>query len=215
MDVKLIIKEMLQNGQSKEDILANLQELGIQNPEQLLQEAIRSAEAANPATAQTVSQEGGETSLAEIRRKLNAQKDDAPMGNAKTDNAQKEKPGEDAAPSEGKLLFDDEMPIREIFEKHETGKGTNPAVENAVEEIPQLELTHVTESGEKIENIEEMLGKGNVTEEIMKSIPKASFSDIEDVERKLDDLIALVKALQEINKKILETNRDILLHLKK
>ena len=60
-----------------------------------------------------------------------------------------------------------------------------------------------------------MLGKGNATEEIMKSIPKTSFSNTDDVESKLDDLMALVKALQEINRKILETNRDILLHLKK
>lgn len=34
------------------------------------------------------------------------------------------------------------------------------------------------------------------------------------VEEKLDDAIALLKALQEINKKILEANRDVLLRLK-
>ena len=35
-----------------------------------------------------------------------------------------------------------------------------------------------------------------------------------DTEGKLDEALALLKALQETNKKILETNRDILLRLK-
>ena len=210
MNVKLIIKEMLQNGQSKEEILANLQELGIQNPEQMIQEAVRGAEIEKPSTTKQVPQGGnGEKSLADIRRKINSEKGATPSENAENEITEE---GEKIL-GKGKSLFDNEMP-REIFEKHEM-KGTNPAVENAVEEIPRLELTHVTEDGEKIENIEEMLGKGNATEEIMKSIPKTSFSNTDDVESKLDDLMALVKALQEINRKILETNRDILLHLKK
>ena len=40
----------------------------------------------------------------------------------------------------------------------------------------------------------------------------AAFSG--DAEGKLDEALALLKALAEINKKILETNRDILLRLK-
>ena len=145
MDVKLIIKEMLQNGQSKEEILANLQELGIQNPEQMIQEAVRGAEIEKPSTTKQVPQGGnGEKSLADIRRKINSEKGATPSENAENEITEE---GEKIL-GKGKSLFDNEMP-REIFEKHEM-KGTNPAVENAVEEIPRLELTHVTEDGEKI-----------------------------------------------------------------
>lgn len=61
-------------------------------------------------------------------------------------------------------------------------------------------------------------GAGGEASEATPSVQKlaaAGFGgDTEKLERKLDDLDAQVKALAEINQKILDTNRQILLRLK-
>ena len=73
----------------------------------------------------------------------------------------------------------------------------------------ELKITSISGDGEKEVKIGDMLSDGKPA--IMKKMPETSSDDIE---RKLDETISLLKALQDINKKILETERDVLLRLK-
>lgn len=107
-DVKQIIREMLQRGMGEEEVLATLKEIGIENPEAVLQEASKELKGAPPA----------------------------------------EEP--------------------QVVEEHEVA-----APSAAAEAI-----------------------------------------STEAIDAKLDEALALLKALQELNKKILEANREILLRLK-
>lgn len=80
------------------------------------------------------------------------------------------------------------------------------------------ESLHVT----KIEGEEERevdigdIGSGSSGEPLlMKRIPKTNLTNPDDVEEKLDQIIALLKSLHEVNKKILESNRDLMVKLEK
>ena len=76
----------------------------------------------------------------------------------------------------------------------------------ASREEPKLEFVSMTPGGEK-SSIEDKIPE-------LQSMPRTTLSTIGEAGEKLDEAIALLKALAEINKKILETNRDILLRLK-
>ena len=75
--------------------------------------------------------------------------------------------------------------------------------------LPKLEITSVSPQGESPKNLEEMLGR-----QLMQRPAGTTLSNAEEVERKLDEAIALLRALQEINKKILDANRELLLKMK-
>ncbi|MGC8850932.1 MAG: hypothetical protein ACP5O3_01730 [Candidatus Micrarchaeia archaeon] len=86
-----------------------------------------------------------------------------------------------------------------------------------VEEAPKFEFT--TLSGEEEKTIE--VGKGKPVqsaaaagEQLVSRITSTTTGDIEAVERKLEEITAMLKALQEVNRKILETNRELLLRTK-
>lgn len=172
MDLKQMIRDMIQSGMSNEEIVENLKELGIENVNDVLDETLRDeAEKAKKKVAHIVKKEPGP---------------DDEIG--------------DAEPEEGKPLFE-EPPAMQPHEKE--------AAKKATEEIPELEITSVSGNQEKQTNIEEMLGKAE-----MKRMPHTALSNVEDVENKLDEAIALLKSVQDINQKILEANRDVLLRLK-
>ena len=126
-DVKEIVREMLQRGMSQEEILSALQDIGIENPESVLAEAMKSAKG----------EEGEET------------------------------PAEGEAPAEA------------------------PAEEPRVVEEREMEQTAAAASA------------------------TLSAETTAALDAKMDEALALLKSLQELNKKILEANRDILLRLKK
>ncbi len=83
-------------------------------------------------------------------------------------------------------------------------------------------FTRVTDQGEKVETVQDAQKTGqNGTDmaesavSLMRPISKTSLSgDLDTVEQKLDQTIALLKALQDINQKILQSQRDVLMRLK-
>ncbi|MEW5956058.1 MAG: hypothetical protein AB1626_06010 [Candidatus Micrarchaeota archaeon] len=88
-----------------------------------------------------------------------------------------------------------------------------PAEEKIVEEAPPLEITSISGEEEKMFEVGKKPGSALPPEaaELMAPLPKTVSAD---VSAKLDETIALLKALQDINKKILETNREMLMRLK-
>ncbi len=132
-DVKVIVKQMKSAGMTEQEILANLQELGIENPEEKVATVLKELESEKPS--------GEENSLRITK-------------------------------IEG--------------EKERT-----------------VDIGGIIESGEKTQG------------ELMKKVAASDISNADDIEDKLDQVIALLKALQEVNKKILETNRDVLVKLNK
>ncbi len=100
-------------------------------------------------------------------------------------------------------------------EKELFGDSSSPRASSS--EKPGFSFTRISETGEK----EESVLSGKPTEDLaasasalMKSVSKTSLSDLDSVEQKLDQTIALLKALQDINQKILQSQRDVLLRLK-
>lgn len=128
-EVKEIIREMLQRGMEREEVLATLRDIGIENPEDVMREAMESMKA----TGQ-------------------------PTGEAKPPALESKEGSGGQEPEQGGLVEEHEIP---------------PA-------------TTLTATGESVEALD----------------------------AKMEEALALLKALQDINKKILETNRDILLRLK-
>lgn len=115
---------------------------------------------------------------------------------------------EEAAPSEPKELFEEMKP-------EPSQKEAEPEQEEKKEaegEKPGFSFTTISGEGEKEETVGEKLGEEQP--DVMTGMPKTSLSDMDSVERKLDETIALLKALQDINKKILDTERNVLLRLK-
>lgn len=107
-------------------------------------------------------------------------------------------------------------------EEPETGEekelfGDRPSTRQPAPEKPSFSFTRVSETGEKEENVlsgkpsEDLAASASA---LMKSVAKTSLSDLDSVEQKLDQTIALLKALQDINQKILQSQRDVLLRLK-
>ncbi|MFH0971363.1 MAG: hypothetical protein V1835_02240 [Candidatus Micrarchaeota archaeon] len=182
MDAKAIVREMIGNGQSKAEIITNLQELGISEPEQYYEDAMRG--------------EGKGVLSSGLGEK----------------NNEAEREAKDILESETKPLFGGGSG-NSMFTPKPTDEEKKRA-DRAVEDIPELEVTSISADGEKVKNIGEMLGKNSDREVIMRKMPNTSFRNIDEVERKLDELNAMLKAVYEIDMKILEANRDMLLRLK-
>ena len=81
-------------------------------------------------------------------------------------------------------------------------------IDDAVERMKEVSL-------EKEKPFEALkLEKEKKAEEISNAVKSSSLNKPESVEGKLDEIIALLTALQDINKKVLETDRQVLLRLK-
>ena len=80
-------------------------------------------------------------------------------------------------------------------------------------EIKPLAITSITDEGEKEVTVGG-LDAPATGEKIVTPLSSTSLGDLDSVESKLDETIALLKALQDINKKILDTERSVLLRLK-
>lgn len=188
MDLKLVIQQMIRQGASEGDIIENLRELGVQDPEKVFAEAInRSPPAQQPA-----------------------------RGGLKDVDFSKEQDAE----AQGLFDLPPERPVaqKKAAAPAEEGKSSSlfgPPVREAREEAekPDARMTSVGEGGaEKELSVADLMEKKAEAAPIMRKVAATS---ADEVEEKLDETIALLKALQEINKRILETDRQVLLRLQK
>lgn len=226
MDLRLMIKEMIRQGMSDDDIVANLKAIGVEDVEKAIADALAAEEKVKPDAAKKV--EAGEPAKAQT-----------PVGTVDEKRAEEEEL-EIAGLGGSKSLFEDEKPPKDAEEALKEaeplfGKGEGRAwpkaemeevkplfgvqepskegKEEADEEIPKLEITKIEGGEEKTTDIASMLNKAGV-ESAMRPMPQTSLADVDQLERKIDDLLAAVKALQDINRQILEANREMLFRLK-
>ncbi|MFH1107072.1 MAG: hypothetical protein V1787_04195 [Candidatus Micrarchaeota archaeon] len=204
MDLRLMIKEMIQQGMSDEEIVANLKELGIQDVEKAIADALAEDEKGAP----------------KARAQAPQQKIETPIEEAGEGPEEPEVEGLESSkslfeePAEKEEAEDKEEPVKQLFEEtpkpapHERRKA-----EAAVEDIPKLEITKIEAGEEKTTDIAAMLNKAGI-ESVVQPVAQTRLADIGGVERKLDDLLAAIKALQSIDKQILEANREMLFKLK-
>lgn len=186
MDVKVIVKQMRDSGMSDEEIIANLKDLGVPNPESYLQEGPITPPKTQAPTAQS----------------------EEAMPLFESINKPKTNPQPPISPSVSSTE------AKELFESPTT--KPKPPVQSVEEETtPNLQFTRVEGDEEQTVDLEKILGKENQNSaaKVMTSMPKSNINS-DEIESKLDETVALLKSLQEINKKILETNRDILMRLK-
>lgn len=192
-DVKQIIKQMQEQGMTREEIKASLEELGFENADELSKTVLGEEEpAAKPSTptAPTPSMEEEEAPPKELFEAFEKEKPAKPL--------KPSKPAE-AAEERGKPAAKEEKEARE-------------------EELlfpSELKITSVSEEGEKEVSIQEMLAKALPEETKGGGEALAGRLEVGSLKAKLDEAIALLKALQEINKKILEADREVLMRLKK
>ena len=79
-----------------------------------------------------------------------------------------------------------------------------------------IQITKIDSEGENTVDIGKIINGGEEKQtELMKTVSRTNINDADVLEDKLDQIIALLKALQELNKKVLETNRDLLVKLNK
>ena len=142
-DVKVIVKQMKDAGMTENEILSNLQELGIENPEEQMSAALKEIQPAKKAKSTTSGS-------------------DSPIQITRVDG-----------------------------EREQT-----------------VDIGRIIENGTTND-------EGNGENGLMKRVASTNISNTDDMEDKLDQIIALLKALQDVNKKILETNRDLLLKMGK
>ncbi|MFH1442883.1 MAG: hypothetical protein ABIG96_02515 [Candidatus Micrarchaeota archaeon] len=178
MDAKAIVREMMKNGQSKQDIIANLQELGISDAEKYYEDAL--AEEGKGVISPGLGDEKGSSIFGQ----------DDPEREAK-----------DILENETKPLFGEAKPQK-----------APASAKEAVEDVPELEITSIGDEGETVENVGGM--KREARPEVMRQMPKTSLQSTDELERKLDEMISLLKAVYDIDKRILEANRDMLLRIK-
>ncbi|MEK6954091.1 MAG: hypothetical protein AABX01_03730 [Candidatus Micrarchaeota archaeon] len=228
MDAEEIVREMRRSNQGKDEIVANLRELGIAEPEKYYERVIASEGKGVLIDSQKID----DISEPEVESMLGeAEKDDAKYGeeegygkesptsgnslfgssprNANSDDSHAE--SKDILKSETKSLFENKG--RGIYSPEPTS-GDRKRADDAMEGIPKLEITSIKDGNEKVSDIEEMMGKRKEPLQIMKSMPQTSLQNLDAVERKLDELISLTKAVYEIDRKILEANRDLILRFK-
>ncbi len=163
MDIKSIIREMLNTGMSEQQIKDNLKELGIEDPDAVFADAVDQMKPMSP---------GAPAPKPVVRP--------------------------EPEPGEEKELFGDDS------------RRSEPEGQAK----PGFSFTRVSDRGENEERVSDAPALAAHAEELMRSVSKTSLSDLDTVEQKLDQTIALLKALQDINQKILQSQRDVLLRLK-
>ncbi|MFH1200382.1 MAG: hypothetical protein V1708_04910 [Candidatus Micrarchaeota archaeon] len=267
MDLRVMIKEMIKQGSSDAEIVANLKELGIENVEEAIAGALAAEEkeapkpkpqtqlqkkAAQPQTeietateipqaSQTESQASEEEQIEGLSSSKSLFEEDAPpkdvdealggekplfesaakpqgKGIAPKDDAQKivsQPAGKAQAQDTEEPHGEDEVkPLFGELRKDTAQEKGKPAQAKPVEdEIPKLEITSIYGGEEKSTDIASMLNKAGI-ETPMRAMPQSSIADADAIERKLDDLEAAIKALTEVNRQILEANRETLFRLK-
>src|SRR3989344_1122285 len=198
MDAEEIVREMRRNGQGKDEIVANLRELGINEPEKYYERVI-SEEGKG-----VLEGSGNQDSISEPEIERIAGREEGKYSD-------EEGEAKDILHSETKSLF--ETKKTSIYDPAPTPQEMQRA-DKAVDEIPRLQITSIRGGEARVCEIEEMLGKKEAPQQVMKSMPQMSLSRLDEVERKLDEMISITKAVYEIDKRILEANRELILKLK-
>ncbi len=212
MDPESIVKKMLKEGKPEEEIAEMLSEVGVANPSEIIEKTKREMEEEakeieekptiqkEEGTAKPA-EEGGEGKMAEPVEEKAEKPEEVTAKPTAEKEAEKQK--EVAENPEEELVEEIKKPAVEKVEKVE-----KPKKEEKERITPtELEITQISEGGEKKTTVGEMLekeiekGKGETSQKIAGG--------------ELEDLKAQIKALQELNKKILQVNRDILLKLQK
>ncbi len=183
MDLKIVIRQLLEKGLSREQVISNLQELGVSNAEKLFDEAVAQQK---PATPPAPKQQAQETQAPQ------------PRGLFK----QIEEPAEKAyAPSAEK--DDGQVSISEVVETQ--GKSLFKPQQKQ-EKREEAEISQVEIIREYEEPAEEKPRAAKPWE-------KETDANL-TLDEKVDEALALLKALEAINEKILDTDRKILLRNK-
>jgi len=201
-DVRQIIKKMREDGLPPEEAKASLRELGFTNADTLVNEIYGLPSTPKKLTPTEKTEKQGEK-----------QSEEKVEEGGTEEGGREEGGGEEG---EGKALFEGGEG-RGLFEgegEKAEEKGKAEVEEKPLEpekfEIPELKITRVEGGEEKEVSIEEMLksAAGEGVEPVLTKTEAAS------LKAKLDETISLLKALQEINKKILEAEREVLMRLK-
>ncbi len=191
-----VIKKMRADGMTREQIIESLTELGFPNAEELYD---KNAAGAKPLVPQAPAPKS--FGLAEA-----AEKEE----NEENEKEEEAEPQEETEPQE-KPLFD-KTKEKETEEESvaASGEQENPRA---------LSITQVGDDGlEKTVSIEDMLSKETQTSAggaaNAGGVSAATRFETASLRAKLDETNALLKALSDVNKKILETDREVLMRLK-
>ncbi|MFH0713677.1 MAG: hypothetical protein V1722_03950 [Candidatus Micrarchaeota archaeon] len=101
-----------------------------------------------------------------------------------------------------------EEKVAEVLKETPAPKGSLKItkIKKEKEETVDVDSDATAASGEDIES---------ETKELMHKVASTNLGNADEMEDKMDQIIALLKALQEVNKKILESNRELLVKLSK
>ncbi|MFH1779760.1 MAG: hypothetical protein ABH803_01285 [Candidatus Micrarchaeota archaeon] len=215
MDLKVVVKQMLEKGTSPEAVRANLVELGVQDPDKIIQEVIASQKPVEKKVESVVPQ--GKPGLTDLD-KLEARKSEGILP-----VEEPPKPVEKVEKKSASLFRTpvvERKPEKKIEEKSEKKvieekpvlKKQEPIIEKPIVEkeveLSPITVTKISANGEKEVSLGDLINK---KKDLMQSVSNVDYDELEE---KLDETIALLKALKELNKDILETERKVLLRLK-
>jgi hypothetical protein len=181
-----VIKKMQSEGMTREQIIDSLTELGFPNAEALYEKNVGTA---------------GQRATAAPKPPA------APKPGGLLEAAERE---------EEKPLFEQPAPKKEEAEEKEEKQEKGEAQETEeAEGPPELKITQISEEGlEKTVSIEDMLSKEGATATTAAGAGGAPLASDSSLRAKLEETNALLKALADVNKKILETDREVLMRLK-
>ncbi len=204
MDLKIVIKQMLDKGLTREQVVSNLKELGVADADRLFDEATAGSKA-----QATPKQEPAPEEPKQQPQARGLFKD--------VSSSEEEKPGEEKQEPEQAqrkpvMKDDGEISLSELMETD--GKGLFSKREKARQ--PEAESEEKKASAEEREEEEEPQEEKQETksEPAKRVLLTAQLPADASLDDKIDEAIALLKALEAINEKILDTDRKVLLRLK-
>ena len=246
MDLKIVVRELVEKGMTREKIIDNLKELGVSDAEKIYDDSLKEGKTTQPSQPSAPSvpasppstqsrqakekpgeSEGvlGEVSLSELSKGKNlfasGEKREKSGENEEEKPSRSKTPEElvaeiKTAPSEGKKAeIKPEELVEDLSEKPK-------AKARSGEEEPKIVFPTIieeTQEGEKevVGVKEEPVEEKKTGEEAVEAeaqLDKFAKAPPQSIEEKIDETIALLKALRELNKKILETDRKLLLRVK-
>lgn len=267
MDLKIVIRQMLEKGLTREQVIENLKELGVSDAEKLFDEAVAgqssAAQKQGARSIQTQAQDKSQTGESDfLENKSSSQpgrqgkgsvglfKDVQPQSEsespAKTGREAERRPEKtsEAQPQETRTRQKEEGEIsiselmesdgKSIFTKREEKPeaAEKPAKKNTEapagerEQQPEHEDPAAEDSEENSEegsekdavqaDEERELSPAESTSlQLQKELFKKTLTDTDaNIDDKLNNILALLKALESINEKILDTDRRVLLRMK-
>ncbi len=188
MDLKIVIRQLLEKGLSREQVISNLKELGVSDAEKLFEEAIAPQQKTTPLAKTQAPEEKQQGLFKQMERE-----------------AQPEKTGK-SAPAQAKPFSkrkgELEINISDLVENQGKSLFREEEVEASEEPRAEIAMEEKAERKEEDESIE------------VKPKTEKSGRPPESLEEKIDEALALLKALESINEKILDTDRKLLLRTK-